>query len=285
MSSNIFLLSLLTTALTLTATFADGASPASTSGGIRISITNEYEANIDFGFLGKGSRGGVDVVEGVLNREGSQYVGVVDAHVVSEQQLRGLGGTGNCGPETYDDSQKLRVIGRHVNGFNTDVQSIVYRIGGSSNEHLLLEFVPDTTPTLPSRSANGDLIVNCHTLIETTTARASVVFLPLNDSRWTQPGGGYIVAVPSSGVLEYVDYQVPEGDTATLGPFQVKKSMWLIRVERLPAGSAPVPPPGAGGQPPSAPGGCPQNPSQGGASSPGSQQPCAQPSPSTSTPK
>lgn len=240
MRSQFLRLSSLAATLTLTTAFADDASPpppAPTSGGIRISITNEYETTIDFGFLGKGSRGGVDEVKGVLNREGSEYVGVVDAHVVSNQELKGLGGTGNCGPATYDDSQKLRVTGRDVDGFNDIVQSIVYRIGGPSNEHILLEFVPATKTTQQpvNRSSNGDYFVKCHTLIESeATARSGMPFLPLNDSRWTQPGGGYIIALPSSGVLEYFDYEVPEGDGVTRGPFQVAKSMWLIRVERLP---------------------------------------------------
>jgi hypothetical protein len=214
-------------------------SPATalTDDAVRISIINEYEATIDFGFLGKGTRGGVDEVKGVLRRQGSQYVGVVDAHVVSSQELKGLGGTGNCGPETYDDSQKLRVVGRDVDDFNFDVQSIDYTVGGPGNDHFLLEFTPETPTTQqPSdRSDNGDYFVKCHTLIESeATARSGMPFLPLNDSRWTQPGGGYIIALPSSGVLEYFDYEVPEGDGVTRGPFQAKKSMWKIRVERLP---------------------------------------------------
>jgi hypothetical protein len=153
-----------------------------------------------------------------------------------------LGGTGNCNEGTYDDSQKLRVVGRDADDFNYDVQSIDYSIGGPSNEHLLLVFTPENRSSQqPSnRSDNGDYVVKCHTLIESeATARSGNAFLPLNDSRWTQPGGGYIIALPSSGVLEYFDYEVPEGENAKLGPFQVVKSMWKIRVERLPAGSVP----------------------------------------------
>jgi hypothetical protein len=258
-------------------------------GAIKIEITNEYNASLDFGVLGKGTRNGTDKVTGVLDRAGDSYVGVVDADVVSTQGLSGL--TGTCGPSTYGDTQKLRVTGHVVDGFNTMFQSPTFNVGSPSNEYLLLEFVPETAPGLqpPNRNRFEDTQVNCHTLIETEATidspdgTSSVLFLPLNDTRWTMKGGGYIIALPSSGDLEYVDAQILS--TTTAGPFQVHKSIWTIRVERLPAGS--VVPPGVGGQPPAGAGGCPRNPGQSGTSPPGAQQNCvpAPANPSTPTPR
>ena len=55
-----------------------------------------------------------------------------------------------------------------------------------------------------------------------------------HDSRWTMEGGGYIIVLPTSGVLDYTDDTVAAGSGATIGPFQAKKSIWTIQVERLP---------------------------------------------------
>lgn len=214
---------------------ASAAAPAAT-GGIWVSITNEYEAKLNFGPLGKGERKGKDHAEGTLTRQGTIYVGTVDAVVESTQQVKGLGQ--NCGPKRYEDSQKLKAIGRHVDGFNPEVQNASYDTAAStgqpSNEFLILEFVPET-PTTQQPGARDPVTntfeVNCHTLIETP---AGVPFLPLNDSRWTMDGGGYIIRLPTSGLLDYTDTAVAEGAPQTIGPFQATKSVWRIQVKRLP---------------------------------------------------
>ena len=215
---------------------AHAAAPAPAPGKIWISITNEYEAKLNFGPLGKGSRKGTDRAEGTLARQNVDYVGIVDAEVESTQQVKGLGQ--NCGPAQYNDSQQLKVIGRHVGGFNYEVQSATYdqtaSTGQPSNEFLILEFIPEThtrqEPQARDPVTNG-LEVNCHTLIETP---AGIPFLPLNDSRWTLDGGGYIIQLPASGELDYTDTAVAEGAPKTIGPFQVTKSIWKIKVIRLP---------------------------------------------------
>jgi hypothetical protein len=241
MFSKILCLTLFSASLNVTAASADGAAapaPVVTHGGIRISIKNEYDVALNFGPLGHGTRNGNDRVEGVLKRQGSEYVGIVNGVVVSTQTMAGL--MGSCGPGHYEDSQKLQVTGRPVDGFNTLVQSVTFNQaapGGlpanASNEYLVLEFVPETRTTQqPQVSDPGkDQIVNCHTLIETQSGDS---FLPLNDSRWTMPGGGYIIVLPSAGVLDYTDDTVAAGSAAPLGPFQAKKSIWTIQVERLP---------------------------------------------------
>ena len=205
---------------------------------IRISIKNEYLATLNFGVLGKGSRDGTDRAEGVLERQGDKYVGIVDAVVVSTQQLTGLGGVGSCGPGRFEDSQKLRVIGHSENSFNPQVQSVdpATMTGQASNKYLRLEFTPETMPTLQPdirlpQDMHPDLVVACHTLIDTLSG---IAFLPLNDSRWTMEGGGYIIVLPSSGKINYTDMTVPGSGGAQLGPFNAVKSVWTIEVERLP---------------------------------------------------
>jgi hypothetical protein len=230
----------------LTILAADAAPPTaaapSRSGSIWISIKNVYESNLNFGPLGKGHRDGTDRAEGTLTRQGSTYVGTVNAVVESNQQVSGLGQ--NCGPARFEDSQKLKVTGRPVGGFNDDVQSVTYAgaasgsapPGNAGNEFLILEFVPETMPTqqpdirLP-QDMHPELVIACHTLIDTASG---IAFLPLNDSRWTMEGGGYIIQLPASGVLDYTDTAVAEGHPQTIGPFEVKKSVWTIQIKRLP---------------------------------------------------
>jgi len=215
---------------------AASAGRAAAPGAIRISIKNEYDVKLNFGVLGKGARDGTDRAEGVLKRQGSEYVGIVDAVVVSNQTMAGL--VGGCGPARYEDSQKLKVIGHPANGFNQLVQTVdpATMTGQASNEYLSLEFTPETMtsqqpgPRLPE-DMHPDLLVSCHTLIDTLSG---IAFLPLNDSRWTMEGGGYIIRLPSSGVLDYTDSAVPAGTGMTVGPFETKKSIWTIQVERLP---------------------------------------------------
>jgi hypothetical protein len=212
-----------------------GTTPG-TSGGIRVSIKNVYEAKLNFGPLGGGTRNGTDIAEGVLERQGNDYVGILNANVDSTQGVTGLGT--NCGPARYTGSQKLRVVGRPTTGFNPLVQSVApaAMTGQASSEYLSLEFAPETmtsqqTSLRRPEDMLPDLVVSCHTLIDTLSG---IAFLPLNDTRWTMEGGGYIIALPSSGVLAYTDTEVAEGAALTLGPFQATKSIWTIRVERLP---------------------------------------------------
>jgi hypothetical protein len=133
----------------------------------------------------------------------------------------------------------LRVTGHLVGGFSQE-QTVAFnqatgtgRPSNASDEYLRLEFAPETKTTLQPQNPDPgkDQVVSCHTLIETPSG---ISFLPLNDSRWTLEGGGYIIVLPSSGVLDYTDTTVPVGTGASVGPLQAKKSLWTIQVERLP---------------------------------------------------
>ena len=215
---------------------ATSPSSAPAPGRIRISIKNEYHATLDFGVLGKGSREGTDTADGVLEFQAGQYIGSVTAWVSSTQTLAGLGGVGSCGPGSYRNSQQLQVVGHDVSGFNPEVQTVTFNQAAStaspSGKYLMLEFVPAPGAELqpPNPNPDQDQVIDCHTIIETEAGR----FLPLNDSRWTVEGGGYIIALPSSGQISYTDVAVPTAAPAQMGPFKVKKSVWTIEVERLP---------------------------------------------------
>ena len=89
MLSKIFCLTLLSASLNVTAALADG---------IRISIKNVYDETLDFGPLGKGTRNGTDTADGVLSRQGSEYVGTVDAKVDSTQTMSGMAGAAGRPP-------------------------------------------------------------------------------------------------------------------------------------------------------------------------------------------
>ena len=220
-----------------------GAAPAVTAapapGGIRISIKNEYDAKINFGPLGKGWRKGTDMAEGVLKRQGSEYVGIITASVESDQLVASFLGPASDCPGHYEDLQLLKATGHRVGGFNQQVQTVtqITAIAAQATEYLRLEFAPVTVLSqqdgylrLPEDML-PDLNVSCHTLIDTLSG---IAFLPLNDTRWTMEGGGYIIALPSTGALNYTDETVPTAGGERLGPFNAKKSVWTIRVERLP---------------------------------------------------
>jgi hypothetical protein len=143
-----------------------------------------------------------------------------------------VGGVGSCGPGNYRNSQQLQVIGRQVGRFNTQAQNVTpATIASQATEYLVLEFVPVPGTELqpPNPNRNQDQVIDCHTIIETAAGR----FLPLNDSRWTMEGGGYIIALPSSGTINYTDDAGPRATDKQIGPFKVKKSVWTIEVERL----------------------------------------------------
>jgi hypothetical protein len=134
------------------------------------------------------------------------------------------------------------VIGHPASSFNANVQSVysATMTGQASSEFLSLEFAPETMtsqqpgPRLPPSGPQDpfleDLVISCHTLIDTLSG---IAFLPLNDSRWTMEGGGYIILLPSSGSLHYTDKTVESPAGAQIGPFTANKSVWTIEVERL----------------------------------------------------
>jgi hypothetical protein len=78
---------LFSSSLNVTAALADG---------IRIDIKNSYNENIDFGPLGKAKRDGVDRARGVLNRQGANYVGTLNANIVlnPDDERNGRGAAG-----------------------------------------------------------------------------------------------------------------------------------------------------------------------------------------------
>lgn len=217
--------------------------PTPAPGSVRISISNEYVADLNGGPLGSVHRDGTDEVEGVLEKQGDRYVGKVTAKVDSRQTIRGMFGVGDCPAiagvgNHYVDSQELNVVGRVVtSGVNTLSQTVSANARAAGNEYLALTFTPRTKTSQEPQNRpkqhgvySEDAVIACHTLIDTPSG---IAFLPLNDARWTQPRSGYIIALPVEGVLNYTD-NTEDGQGAAAAPLaNVTKSLWTIRVERL----------------------------------------------------
>jgi hypothetical protein len=231
MSSRTLCLLWVAATLNVTAALAQGAAaptPAPTPGGIRISIKNVYTVTLDFGPLGKGWRKGIDGVVGVLKRQGNEYVGSVNADINAIQKLSSP--FRNCPEAATKGKQQLKITGRPISGFGP-FQTIKYdrstSTGRETGEFLELRVYPETAPQMSK-------VDPCHELLE---VEAGIFILPLNDSRWSLAEEGYIIVLPSSGVLIYTDDAVaakkPAPGPLPL-PLDAKESLWTIQVERLP---------------------------------------------------
>ena len=134
------------------------------------------------------------------------------------------------------DWQTLKVTGRPVDGFNSLVQTINFTgqtvpfnqaTGAVARPTRVTSICCWSLCLRPCRASSQDrgfpgatdtdLVVACHTLIDTVSG---ISFLPLNDSRWTMEGGGYIIVLPSSGVLTYTDDTVAAGHGVDHRAFQ-----------------------------------------------------------------
>ncbi len=194
---------------------------------MRIRIENTYDAKMDLGFLGSGFRRGTDLAEGSLEKQpDGTWVGTVTATIHMTQFIQGLGQS--CPETTFDGTQELKVTGE-VWGSLGGAQTIVYDHAASTAEpdggYLALTFETaepaSVTPTKP-----------CLDLIERDYGQPP--FLPLNDARWVQLDGRYVIVLPTKGLLVYEDFTA---DSATqLGPMSVlpfkADSSWKIEVER-----------------------------------------------------
>ena len=219
---------------------------------IGVYIANDYDLDMNLGPLGKGHRNGIDEISGILSGQGGNYTGTVDASVDSNQRVGGAIG-GGCGGHYYD-KQKLKVTAHFVDSFSNLIQRVDWTqsTGSPSSGYLMLEFSPLTKP--PSQPARFDpvtnqLSVNCHDLIipqgddsdddDTSSAQPpanfdpsrfdGIAFLPFNDTRWTTKGQGYIIRLPTSGVLKYKDIHPP----GNIGTFKLNKSVWSVQIVRV----------------------------------------------------
>jgi len=218
--------------LNVTAALAQGAAaptPAPTPGRIQISIKNTYHVTLDFGPLGTGWRKGIDEVAGVLERQGNEYFGSVNAEITANQILSSP--FRNCPEAATKGNQQLKITGRPVSGFGP-FQTIKYdrrtSTGRETGEFLELRVYPET-------AAQMSKVDPCHPLLQVAPG---IPILPLNDSRWSLSEEGYIIVLPSSGLLSYSDDAVAARRKAATGPLPLpldaQESLWTIRVERLP---------------------------------------------------
>lgn len=195
--------------------------------GMRIRIKNTYTAKFDLGPLGNGRRTGWDLVEGAVSLQSNgEWTGEVKATIHMTQFIQGLGQF--CPETTFDGTQKLKVTGVEWGALG-GAQTIVYDQAASTGEpdggYLALKFETvepaAISPTQP-----------CLDLIERDFGQPP--FLPLNDARWTQEEGHYVIVIPTKGLLKYEDFTADSAQQ--LGPMSVlpfkADSTWEIEVER-----------------------------------------------------
>ncbi len=199
---------------------------------LHIRIENKYAAGFDLGFVGKGTRKGTDVVEGDLTQQpDGTWKGEVKADVDMNQELIGpLGAT--CPMTQYLGKQKLKVVAFPADGFSP-AQTIAFDSnagpGQRSGKQLALKFEAAEAPsfTLPAQFDE-----TCVTLYQRT--EHSFKFLPLNDTRWTEPRVHYIIELPESGLLVWTDDTVnpAQAESTPLAGFATADSHWKVRAER-----------------------------------------------------
>lgn len=195
---------------------------------LRIDITNEYVTRIDLGPLGGGKRFGTDTLVGTLvEQPDGSYEGTVAAKVDMHQELRGPFGM-NCPLTHYVVEQELRVRTRPETDWNAASTITFDRAagpGGRSGKFVSLDVIPNEAPSVASSACLSMFVL----------PSSSHELLPLNDGRWTQPGDGYTIELPTSGVLVWRDATVntyPLIGTTSPGPADAF-SKWRIEVERL----------------------------------------------------
>src|SRR5689334_12337001 len=186
---------------------------------IHIRLAETYFAQIDIG-IGKAERSnGADTLRGSLTRQpDGTWKGEVEARVTFVQAMGGILGKG-CPKQPFEGSQRLRMSGKPVSGFNSRIQTISNQ-SARPVEFLLLSVRPASAPNM----TKGD--PNCLSMY---TYEDGSLLLPLNDSRWL-PEAGYTIGLPHSGVLDYEDKTV---DTTGGVDLPVKAlGGWKVHVER-----------------------------------------------------
>lgn len=188
---------------------------------VHIRLAETYFARIDIGIGNAERSNGADTLQGTLTRQpDGTWKGEVEARVSFVQAMGGILGTG-CPRQQFEGSQRLRVSGEPVRGFNSKVQSISNQ-SARPVEFLLLTVRPAAAPKM-----KGD--TNCLSMY---TYQDGSLLLPLNDSRWL-PEAGYTIGLPRSAVLEYEDNTVDTVGGGGGADLPVKAfARWKVHVER-----------------------------------------------------
>ena len=189
---------------------------------VHIRLAEAYFALIDIGIGNAERSNGADTLQGTLTRQpDGTWKGEVEARVSFVQAMGGILGKG-CPKQQFEGSQRLRMSGKPVSGFNSKVQSISNQ-SAKPVEFLLLSVRPAAAPKM----TKGD--TNCLSMY---TYQDGSLLLPLNDSRWL-PEAGYTIGLPRSAVLEYEDNTVDTVGGGGGADLPVKTfARWKVHVER-----------------------------------------------------
>jgi hypothetical protein len=180
---------------------------------ISLTLHNEYSVTLQLlgGNLVSLSRFGADDAVGVLTRRADgTYRGFMQAETSGHAD--GTFNAGLAAGQCHDVSngkQRLLVVGRLVTAAGGPAPSSI-TAGQLGNRDLLLSFYPASSPvgtftqcqpTIPLLNSDGSL---AH----------GKIYLPFNDSRWTSPGTGVRVHLPTAGTLTYVADESALGSTS-----------------------------------------------------------------------
>ncbi len=189
---------------------------------VHIRLAETYFALIDIGIGNAERSNGADTLQGTLTRQpDGTWKGEVEARVSFVQAMGGILGKG-CPKQQFEGSQRLRMSGKPVSGFNSKVQSISTQ-SARPVEFLLLSVRPAAAPKM----TKGDT-----TCLSMYTYQDGSLLLPLNDSRWL-PEAGYTIGLPRSAVLEYEDNTVDTVGGGGGADLPVKTfARWKVHVER-----------------------------------------------------
>lgn len=186
------------------------------SRGLNLLVRNNFNVELQFGPLGRGSSDGIDQMAGSLELQpDGSYRGVVSARTHAWQFLTGLGES--CPRKESDGRQQLLVTARPVSRLNENQNRSKFEIksGLDDGGMFQLMFFPATQPSYTAKD-------RCQQEIWRDDTSYRIPFLPFNDTYWTRLG--YPILIPKEGKLIYDDRSQTQ--------MKVGYSSWHVEVER-----------------------------------------------------
>lgn len=176
--------------------------------------------------IGRGYRVGVDTVRGLITRQpDGTWKGIATGIVNFTQAIRALG-IAVCPQFDYHGTQRLQLTATPARRFNPRSQTILPDTGTPNGGFLALTLTP-----LDSAQMNSTECLDLH-----QAGPMAKPMLPLNDSRWDDPVAPYVIGIPRSGVLSYVDLAADTSPDSTWKQYLKEPVMvragFYIRVRR-----------------------------------------------------